>query len=248
MNEIRESINAYATSHQREDLEKGVAALLEKGFLDRVLRRIPVSNFYIPVIRNALVSALNGYGSENQLCALLGSIDLWWTTLTGRVAPPDRVQEFARWCLCENCSSITKARDEASKKTEKVESSEKKKSETPSSTCTARFGSIPSRKPIRVSVRIKANTPNKDNKGLESPTSMDVVSQYPLKKYKVSVKQTIYGEVFVDAFNEIDAELIATGKKRMYDGSMASQHFSPNAKDAYMEICDMGSETVVEMK
>lgn len=246
MNEIRESINAYATSHQREDLEKGVAALLEKGFLDRVLRRIPDSNFYIPVIHNALVSALNGYGSENQLCALLGSIDLWWTTLTGRVAPPDRVQEFVRWCLCENCSTITKARDEALKKTAKEEPN--KKSEMSASTCAVRYGSIPSRKPIRVSVKIKTKSSNKADKGVESSVSKDVVSRSPLKKYKVSVKQTIYGDVIVDAFNEIDAELIASGKKRMYDGSMAFQHFSPNAKDAYMEICDMGSETVVEIK
>lgn len=69
-----------------------------------------------------------------------------------------------------------------------------------------------------------------------------------LKTYDVSVQRTYYGKVRVQAKNETEAIEIATGGKPMSDGTWASEKFQHTSYDSYLELCDMGDETVVEVK
>lgn len=69
-----------------------------------------------------------------------------------------------------------------------------------------------------------------------------------LKVYDVSVQRTYYGKVRVQAKNETEAIEIATGGKPMSDGTWASEKFQHTSYDSYLELCDMGDETVVEVK
>jgi hypothetical protein len=72
-------------------------------------------------------------------------------------------------------------------------------------------------------------------------------NENPLKNYRVQVKRTSYGELVIPAYNEEDALAIATGNKRMYDGSWASEHFTPMSSDTYLDVCD-GDDAITEVK
>ena len=65
-------------------------------------------------------------------------------------------------------------------------------------------------------------------------------AENPLKAYKVQVACTYYDELTIPAYNEEDAVAIASGNKRMYDGSWAAEHFSPKSHDTYLTVCDGG--------
>lgn len=62
-------------------------------------------------------------------------------------------------------------------------------------------------------------------------------AENPLKTYKVQVARTSYGELLIPAYNEDDAVAIASGEKRMYDGTWASEHFRPKSHDMRLEVC-----------
>lgn len=71
----------------------------------------------------------------------------------------------------------------------------------------------------------------------------------PLKKYRVGVAQTRYGEVVVEARNEEEALQIAQGYRKMYNGDCATEHFQPMSSDTYLTLCeDENGATIKEYK
>lgn len=73
-----------------------------------------------------------------------------------------------------------------------------------------------------------------------------VENELSLKKFKVPVQRTAYGELIIPASCEAEAVAIASGQRRMYDGSWASEHFIPQSHDTYLEVWDAGAVEEVD--